>query len=68
MATATCAFEIVALQIVYSSETDKALGFQQVQPNPSVTFNQINVPNPRVNMPSFKGTGRTPLPTHGASK
>jgi hypothetical protein len=32
-ATATCASEIVALQIAYSSETDKALGFRQVQPN-----------------------------------
>ncbi len=48
--TATCAAEVVKLDFVYVSDTDKNMGFQQVQPDPSVNFNQINIPKPRVNM------------------
>jgi len=31
--TATCAAEVVKLDVVYASDTDKKLGFQQAQPN-----------------------------------
>lgn len=48
--TATCAAEVVKLDVVYVSDTDKNMGFQQVQPDPSVFLNQINIPKPLVNM------------------
>ena len=48
--TATCASEVVRLNIVYKSETDKNLVFQLMQPNPSVAFGQIDIPKPRVNI------------------
>src|ERR1700722_12781962 len=48
--TATCNSEALTFDIVYAADFDKTLGFQETQPDASVSFNQIHIPTPRVDM------------------